>query len=137
MAQAVEAAISNRIREIDNQLEALIALQEEREKLSQFLLDLNADRRPRSSARGAATRRGRGDAPKRGTDKTAPARRPGAQAAVIAFLDQHAESSAAQIAEATGFDRNLVYSILSRLASKGRIERLIGEGGVKAYRIRQ
>jgi hypothetical protein len=122
----VEQAIERRLREIDEQLRPLEDLARERERLSRALEAL----RPEATARPAPGRSGARRSPRR-TAGSRRAKRGSNLSAIIAHVRSHPGATAGQLAEATGIDRGVVYSAVSRLTTSGRLRRQpLGDGQV-------
>jgi predicted transcriptional regulator len=134
MATSVEEVIQDRLREIDAGMEALMA---ERERLTRALKELGATggagrARGRGSSRrtvGATVRRGRAKQPR----KRAP--RGSNQQAILDHVTAHPGATTPQIAAATGIDRAVVYSAVSRLSAGGRLVKTDGEEGQVTYQV--
>jgi len=138
----VRQTIEERLNQIDEQLEAFGDLQAERDTLRRFLVELgepapaernsSVTRRRRSTTTSATRRPSASKARARNT-----ARRSGSQTAILDHLAKHPGAAAPEIADATGLQRNVVYSILSRLAARDQVERIDTEDGLKQYRLVQ
>lgn len=126
------------MQEIERQLETLAGLEAERETLQRFLSELPAAANPDGGSRGSSrATSGREPRKRRAQRRAAPRarRRTGSQATILEHLGAHPGASAVEIAESTGLERNVIYSILSRLASRGQVERSDADDGSKRYRL--
>ncbi len=121
---SIEQAIEQRLQEIDRQLDELKHLTGERERLRGALQSLRQGRPvtvPRRRAHPAAAttstaRRGRprpGQRAARGSNRTA----------IVEHVRANPGHTAAQIAAATGIDRSVIYSAVSRLTREGHLRR--------------
>jgi len=118
----VARVIEERLQEIEAQLKTYDELARERHRLQRALDALRSE--PGTGARGAAS-------PRRATRRRSAGRSGGRRAqrgsnvaAIIGHVTANPGSTAAEIAEATGIDRGVVYSATSRLASAGRLRRV-------------
>jgi hypothetical protein len=118
----VVSVIEGRLQEIEAQLKTYDELARERDRLQRALDALRSD--PGVGARGASSQRRatrRRSAGRRGARR---AQRGSNVAAIIGHVTANPGSTAAEIAEATGIDRGVVYSATSRLATGGRLRRV-------------
>jgi sugar-specific transcriptional regulator TrmB len=111
----IESQMRARIAEIESELEAYEWLLAERERLQRALRTLNEQPPQRATA-------GRRSVP-RGANR----------AQVLRFLKDHPSSSAAQVIEATGIQRNVAYNLLRRLVIQGAVSRLDDTDGRARY----
>ncbi len=136
MATDVVQVIKARLQEIDEQL---APLEEEKSKLTNVLVTLDdapsgqpqPSRRPRSGAQAAQGRRAR---PKRGASSKRAKHGSNVQA-IVEHISSHPGATTPSIAVATGIDRAVIYSALSRLSSAGRIRKTPREDGQVAYEV--
>lgn len=105
--------IERRLREIEEQLKPYEELEREQRRLQQALGALRAEEPPAPTRSRAA----------RGSNL----------AAILAYVAETPGSTAAEIAEATGISRSVIYSATSRLASGGRLRREAKPDGSVAY----
>lgn len=117
----VEQAIERRLHEIDEQLRPLEDLALERDRLRRALQAL----RPEPGATAAPPARGRrgGRRAGRRAGGSRRAKRGSNLSAILAHVRAHPGATAGQLAEATGIDRGVVYSAVSRLTTSGRLRR--------------
>jgi len=138
MATDVAQVIRTRLQEIDKELAGLEPLRDERERLERALQEIGeaAPRADGGRGRGSRKRPGArsgGRRASRGTGKRAPR---GQNLRVIAdHIESHPDTSAPEIAEATGIDRAVVYSALSRMITNGRLTKSNGDDGRVTYRV--
>ena len=105
--------IERRLREIEEQLKPYEELEREQRRLQQALGALRTDQPPAPARSRAA----------RGSNL----------AAILAYVAVTPGSTAAEIAEATGISRSVIYSATSRLAAAGRLRREAKPDGSVAY----
>ena len=127
MGTSVEGAIRARLREIDAAVESLTA---ERERLTRALTELVGGARasPRSRSRRSGpsrTRARKGSRAPRGSN----------QQAILDHVAANPGATTPQIAQATGIDRAVVYSAVSRLSAAGRLVKAGREDGQVTYQI--
>jgi len=118
----VVSVIEERLREIEAQLKTYDELARERDRLQRALDALRSE--PAVARRGGSTQRQapRGRAGGRRGGRRA--QRGSNVAAIIGHVTSDPGATAADIAQATGIDRGVVYSATSRLASAGRLRRV-------------
>jgi hypothetical protein len=137
MATSVEEVIQDRLREIDSGLESLMA---ERERLTRALKELGANASPGRGRRGrppgssgTAVKRGRPSSARAKQRRRAP--RGSNQQAILDHVSGHPGATTPEIAQATGIDRAVVYSAVSRLSAAGRLAKAGREDGQVTYQI--
>jgi Winged helix-turn-helix DNA-binding len=137
MAPSVEEVIQDRLREIDSGVEALMA---ERERLTRALKELGGGapsgrgRRGRAAgSSGASARRGRASSGRAKPGRRAP--RGSNQQAILEHVGANPGATTPEIAQATGIDRAVVYSAVSRLSAAGRLLKAGREDGQVTYEI--
>jgi hypothetical protein len=131
MAADVEKVIKDRLREIDEQIVGLDALRDERERLSRALEALGPapSQRAASSGRAKTRRRTRSS----GSKSSKRAARGTNQRAILDHVQQNPGATTPQIAEATGIDRSVIYSAVSRMTTNGRLTKRALDDGQVAY----
>jgi Winged helix-turn-helix DNA-binding len=136
MATSVEQVIEDRLQEIDSGLESL---QAERDRLTRALNELRAGGSSAGRGRRASQptgqhgrrRRAKPSRPKQG--RRAP--RGSNQQAILDHVAGNPGATTPQIAQATGIDRAVVYSAVSRLTAAGRLVKTGRDDGQVAYQM--
>lgn len=132
-----EQLLERQLEEIDRQVAGLRELEAQRERVARALSALrggtNGSTRPapsrRSAAKGSATsqsRRRRSPSPTR-------APRGSNQKAIVEHVGAHPGVTAAGVADATGIDRSVIYSTVSRMVAAGRLRKDPQPNGHVAY----
>ena len=130
--EAIADAIEQRLRRIESELESLEPLKREHDRLERALQALReqetAQRQP-----SRPSRRPPADALQRQHKR---ARHGSNKTAILEFVTQQPGANAAQIADATGISRSVIYSALARLTSSEQLERVDDSAGSVGYRQR-
>jgi predicted transcriptional regulator len=127
----VRRAIEERLGEIDRELRDVRALEHEREVLQRALSEL--DDESAGEARSSRARSGSGRRTQGRGARRAP--RGSNQQAILDHIREHPGATARTLADATGIQRSVVYSAVSRLTAAGQLVREQLPDGQVAYRL--
>ena len=131
-AAEIEQAIERRLERLNRRLDELRTLELERSRLEAALRELRSE--PWARGTGAQQSTGKLPRPAQVRDgQPARAARGANQQAILRLIAEEPGATAGRIAAATGIDRAVVYSALSRLAGAGRLHRTQLADGQVAY----
>jgi hypothetical protein len=131
----VEQLIQHRLQQIELELQPLVELEAERQRLRSALAALRADppvERDRGSATSSRPRKRTQRRARSGDGSRAP--RGSNLKAILNHVTANPGSTAGEIASATGISRGVVYSATSRLSSSGKLKRVPKADGQVGYR---
>jgi predicted transcriptional regulator len=124
--------MEERLGEIDRELRDVRALEHEREVLQRALIELD-DESPAQAPASSRSRSGSSDRSRRRGARRAP--RGSNQQAILDHIREHPHATARTLADATGIQRSVVYSAVSRLTAAGLLAREQLPDGQVAYQL--